>query len=72
MKKNKILPELVMFRIIQAILLVGIFKDAYNHEFMAAAFHTMCSGRSTGPAKSRAAITAIRKEGHDFYTRPIQ
>ena len=30
-----------MFRIIQAILLVGIFKDAYNHEFMAAAFHTM-------------------------------
>lgn len=41
MKKNKILPELVMFRIIQAILLVGIFKDAYNHEFMAAAFHTM-------------------------------
>lgn len=41
MKKNKILPELVMFRIIQAILLVGIFKDAFNHEFMAAAFHTM-------------------------------
>lgn len=41
MKKNKILPELVMFRIIQAILLVGIFKDAYNHEFMAAAFHTL-------------------------------
>ena len=41
MKKNKILPELVMFRLIQAILLVGIFKDAYNHEFMAAAFHTM-------------------------------
>ena len=41
MKKNKILPELVMFRIIQAILLVGIFKDAYNHQFMAAAFHTL-------------------------------
>ena len=41
MKKNKILPELVMFRLIQAILLVGIFKDAYNHEFMAAAFHTL-------------------------------
>lgn len=41
MKKNKILPELVMFRLIQAVPLVGIFKDAYNHEFMAAAFHTM-------------------------------
>ncbi len=41
MKKNKILPELVMFRIIQAVLMVGIFKDAYNHEYMAAAFHTM-------------------------------
>lgn len=41
MKKNKILPELVMFRLIQVVLLVGIFKDAYNHEFMAAAFHTL-------------------------------
>ena len=39
--RNRILPELVMFRLIQAILLVGIFKDAYNYEFMAAAFHTM-------------------------------
>ncbi len=43
MKTNKprILPELVMFRIMQAMLLVYIFNDAYNHEFMAAAFHTL-------------------------------
>lgn len=43
MKTNKprILPELVMFRIIQAMLLVYIFHDAYIHEFMAAAFHTL-------------------------------
>lgn len=30
-----------MLRLIQAVLLVGIFQDAYNHEFMAAAFHTL-------------------------------
>lgn len=43
MKTNKprILPELVCFRLIQAVMLVGIFQAAYEHQFYAAAFHTL-------------------------------
>lgn len=39
--KPRILPELVCFRLIQAVMLVGIFQAAYEHQFYAAAFHTL-------------------------------
>ena len=39
--KQRILPELVCFRLIQAVMLVGIFQAAYEHQFYAAAFHTL-------------------------------
>lgn len=39
--KPRILPELVCFRLIQAVMLVGIFQAAYEHHFYAAAFHTL-------------------------------